>query len=174
MSVKHVLQIVLISIFALAFICVAIAWMLSTWFVSQLPAERPADFSLSIHEDGGMLDQSTDYRLVAGNFIYENEVGSDLTTAEFELSEEELNYLWERLRVLRFDHIQATEDQDVYDRGGYTITLSYGDTTLEVSDAGSSFIEGGQAKRFYAVIEDVQLVIEPYLIGRGINPPKLD
>lgn len=174
MSAKRLLQIGLAGIVGALVVCAAVMWVLSSWFVSKLPEERPDDFTLYIHEGGGMLDESTDYRLEAGHFTYEEEVGSDITTVEFDLSEEELNYLWERLRVLRFDHIQATEEQDVYDRGGYNITVSYADTNIMLSDAGTSFINGGQAKRFYAVIEDVQMVIEPYLIGRGMNPPQLE
>ncbi|MBI4407380.1 MAG: hypothetical protein HY565_02665 [Candidatus Kerfeldbacteria bacterium] len=130
---------------------------------SRLPAERPAKFSFEINEGGGMNDESMSYSIQNGHVTYEDEYESSELTAEFDFTDAELDYLWQLLRVERFDRIREHDGGDVYDRGGTSQHLSFGDESIDLSDSGSSFIDGDSAKRFYAIEDAVIALAKPYI-----------
>jgi hypothetical protein len=107
---------------------------------SQLPAERPADFSLSYSSSGGMLPIGENLTLTAGTSTYEYYDHGNTTLVEFELTEQELNDLYQWLRQNRFDLIETRSEQ-VFDRGGESISINWGTTHYNVSNSGLSFIE---------------------------------
>jgi hypothetical protein len=120
-------------------------------FSTQLPAERPADFELEIYEGGGMLDQSTTWSITAGQATYTDHYEQRDVVTQFDLSDAELDVIWDTLRRARFDQIHQSEEHDVYDRGGTSIRVAYNQESVTKLDAGTTFISGGSADRFYAV-----------------------
>ncbi len=166
MSVKTWLQLV-----GGALACVAIgltALTLWLYFViaSGLPAERPAEFTFEIAEGGGMLNQSSSYELTNGQLTYTDHYEDSTVTTQFDLSEEELDYFWQILRVQRFDRMRAHEEQGVYDRGGTTMRLNYNDVNISATDAGMTFLNGSSSKRFYAIERELTTLVKPYLDNR--------
>jgi hypothetical protein len=107
---------------------------------SQLPAERPADFSLRYSSHGGMLPIGENLTLTAATSTYEYFDHGNTTTIEFELTEQEINDLYQWLRQNRFDLIEARTEQ-VFDRGGESIDINWGTTHYNVSNSGISFVE---------------------------------
>lgn len=130
---------------------------------SQLPAERPTKFSFEISEGGGMNDESMSYYIKDGHVTYDKEYESSELTAEFDFTDAELDYLWQLLRVERFDRIREHDGGDVYDRGGTSQRLSYDDESISFSDAGSSLIDGDSAKRFYTIEDAIIALAKPYI-----------
>src|SRR5690606_2227506 len=97
-------------------------------------------FSLRYSSDGGMLPVGERLTLTAGTSTYEYYDRGNTTRVEFELTEQELNDLYQWLRENRFDRIEVRTEQ-VYDRGGESISINFGTNHYSVSNAGISFVE---------------------------------
>lgn len=163
MSSKKIVWGCLIAFLIAGVFLVVLGGIIYFMLASQLPAERPTKFSFEINEGGGMNDESLSYYIKDGHVTYDKEYESSELTAEFDFTDAELDYLWQLLRVERFDRIREHDGGDVYDRGGTTQRLSYDDESLSFSDSGSSFIDGDSAKRFYAIEDAIIALAKPYI-----------
>lgn len=129
---------------------------------SNLPEERPIDLNVDVYEGGGMEDVSSNYSIYVGQGYYDFNYGNADVTASFTPTHVELDQLWATIRSARFDKIQ-TYEEEAYDRGGTTISVSYGDEYYSVSNSGSSFLSGSNTPRFYQVANGVYDLAHSYL-----------
>lgn len=133
---------------------------------TQLPVERPSDFTVEIYESGGMLDQSTNWSISGSEASYLYRYNQLESSETFTVTPAQLDAIWGQLRAVRFDRIAENEEQDVYDRGGTTITVTYGDETIIKSDSGSTFISSSNGERFYTVSRMIIQIFDEYLQTR--------
>lgn len=103
-------------------------------------ANRPDDFAVRLHEDGGMTPFSRNVLLTSG--VSEDETFLDGVTlrVQFELAETDLAALYEAVLDNRFDRIRADEEEGVYDRGGTSIGVQREGEMVWVYDNGMSFV----------------------------------
>lgn len=114
-----------------------------------------------------MLPRSTSVRIAASGCVYESDVDMSKNKTHFKLSPAELDKLYEVVRKNDFDHIQTRSEQ-VNDRGGTTITVTYGKTRHQVSNSGMSFVEKSWRKQWHAVLHAIDTATE-----RALEPKRI-
>lgn len=113
---------------------------------SDLPEQRPTDLSITFQRGGGVpptgwLQFENVVLTVSGASSYEASVsGGESISLSFQTSEDVLDSLYNDLRNNEFDEIETTDIGEVFDGGGTSVTLRWGDTTMRVDDVGSSSV----------------------------------
>lgn len=110
---------------------------------NSLPAQRPADFSLNYHVDGGMRYYSLSFTISADSCVYDLIDEGKKTHRVFKMDAGALDKLYQFLRSNRFDEITYTTEKNVYDRGGISIISRWnkGTQVIGVDDSGLSFVD---------------------------------
>jgi hypothetical protein len=111
---------------------------------SALPAARPPGARIDFSFSAGMLPQGFSTNLTEGGCTYTERSGSSEKHFEFKLSPSELDGLWGVLRENKLDRLK-TDPGIVYDKGGYSVSVSWGDETHSLSESGASISKGSQA-----------------------------
>lgn len=123
---------------------------------SRLPADRPADFSLELAEDGGMLNRGFAV-LVSRELSYIEEwEDGDRSLFIFQADAALLDELYETAREHRVDRIGVRTEEGVYDRGGLNIRLQAAGRRYDKSDSGMSFVRVGWDEEFRRMAEALQ------------------
>ena len=120
---------------------------------TDLPAKRPTDFQLIYHVDGGMRNRSESLFISRDSCVFKKNDEGRKTIHPFRLSVKELDELYACLQKNRFDKIEYTSKEKVYDRGGSTIDVSWelGKQTLHVSNAQMNFVKDKWQSQWQAV-----------------------
>lgn len=84
---------------------------------TSLPETRPAEIEIRLRESAGMLPETTTIKIGSAGGTFADRYHDAERSIEFEVSEAELDALWEVLRKNRFDRIK-THEESVHDRGG--------------------------------------------------------
>lgn len=122
---------------------------------TRIPEERPEKFYVELNESGGRMHHGkTIYLSPTESFMEWNYQDAEHSVS-FTLTENELNQLWTTLFINKFDRITSNEEE-VYDRGGITVRLSYGDTFFSQSNSGMSFIDGRWSDEFWDVVDVIE------------------
>lgn len=125
-----------LSIFALVFS------LLLTSCSSRLPAQRPADFFLNYSVSAGMLPYGSNVSL-AGEVAHTSFFAYGVTfDVAFQPAPAELDALYQVIVDNKFDRIQ-TYEEEVYDRGGSSLTVTANGETFNKADGGMSYIKRG-------------------------------
>ena len=107
----------------------------------RLPDARPGNISFRLSMSGGMLYYYEDLYISADSCYYLVNDGGAISKIYFTMSAERLDKLYDAFTENNFDRIK-TYDEQVYDRGGETITLSWGKGKYaSVSNSGMTFIK---------------------------------
>ncbi len=123
----------------------------------KLPEKRPADFTITFYEGGGMLPESETY------FITEDSAGRESFFQQsnnrwvFEPEKAKFDDFYNKVRALNPTGIRAREEGIVHDRGGVSMQVSYEKVTVNVDNAGGSFVVDEDQQRFndvYALVAD--------------------
>jgi len=121
---------------------------------SHLPAERPDDFSIYYSVSGGMMPYGANVS-VSGDSAHSSFFAYGVTfDAAFQLSIIELDALYKVISDNQFDRIQ-TYEEEVYDRGGISITVTANGETYNKADGGMSFIKNGWQAEYSNVVEAI-------------------
>lgn len=131
-------------LFTFAFLFFALAPTSSC--ATDLPEQRPTDLSITFQRGGGLPPtgwlQFESAVLASSGSSYEASVsGGEGISLSFQTSDEMLDRLYQGFRDNQFGEIETTDIGEVFDGGGTSITLRWGDTTVQVDDAGSSSVE---------------------------------
>lgn len=110
---------------------------------NKFPEKIPTDFSLAYHVDGGMRYYSEDLFISKESCSYVIDDGGRKTTKKFMLSAAEMDAMYDILKNNRTDQIKSRTEDNVYDRGGISISMAWdkGRHELQVSDAQLTFVE---------------------------------
>lgn len=121
--------------------------------VNGLPAQRPNDFALYYHFDGGMRYYSENINIAADSCVYNINDGGKKTHKLIKLSSKDLDDLYSMLKKNQFNRIEKRTVENVYDRGGISIEVSWnkGQQRVSISDAQNSFVKENWDKEWGAV-----------------------
>lgn len=122
---------------------------------SKLPATRPADFQISVHEDGGMMPRGESVQISANESSYDVFRNDVRVVAQFTSTAAELDELYRIVRENNPDGIR-THQEKVYDRGGTSLQITVDGRVLNISNSGISFVEKGSATQFNAIVAAVK------------------
>jgi len=108
---------------------------------SRLPQKRPSDVQIGYSYDGGMM--------MYGEGISISEAGASQRIrnhlveieVQYQLSEAELDALYASFHDNKVDQITATIEEGLYDRGGDSVSISFGEEWYGARDNGASFIK---------------------------------
>jgi hypothetical protein len=128
-----------------------------------LPGARPEKFAVSYFLGGGMRYYGETLYISADSCTYEiNDEGAK-SKIYFNLSSDELDKLYKVFKDNDFHKIK-TYDQEVYDRGGVSISLSWGNgKSANVSDGGMTFIKENWKNEWSACISALKDIISTQL-----------
>ncbi|MCB9231357.1 MAG: hypothetical protein H6581_06835 [Bacteroidia bacterium] len=107
----------------------------------RLPETRPADFRVEYFEGGGMLPESQQVTIRPDSTVDIIFLNGKKTRTVVANSAGELDDFYQKLRELRVLRIRSRDEGEVYDRGGTSVWLSWGEKSQQISDSGNLFVE---------------------------------
>lgn len=126
---------------------------------SLLPDSRPADIIFTYNVSGGMMYYSENLFISADSCYYSINDGGSVSRTNFTLSSKELDRLYEKFIDNDFDRI-GTYEEKVYDRGGKTISLSWGNGKhCSQSSSGMTFIDKAWLREWTASVSSIENII---------------
>ena len=137
--------------------------LLQSCGTQPLPEKRPEDMRITYIEDGGMLDK--------GKTIYISRDSSYVTSRENGAKNKiymifrnaELDSLYNTFRKNNFAEISVYEESEVYDRGGSSISMRWGEEKITKSNTGTSFVTEGSQAEYENIKEAITLLSESFL-----------
>ena len=118
---------------------------------TALPEKMPDDFFVYYHLSGGMLDYSEDFKLSIKEGLYQVSEGGKMSRIDFTLSIQELQKIYQSFYQNSFDRI-GTSTQEVYDRGGVSISLQAEGESYFVSNSGIYFVSSFSKDDWYRIV----------------------
>lgn len=115
------------------------------------PGTRPDDFSVRYNRDGGMLPHYWQLQLKGLGGQYEERKRQKRIKFSFKISLAEANKIYAVFRNRRFDRIKEENMGRVYDRGGKSISVDFGTTSIRKSNSGRSFVAKSSVEDWRAV-----------------------
>lgn len=106
----------------------------------KLPEKLPENFSINYRNGGGMRPESNGLYISKDSCYMEYFSYRANNKIHFNITESELNALYQVFFEQKFDKIK-TYEQRVHDRGGTSLSLSLGTNTITVSNGGMNFVE---------------------------------
>ncbi|MCI0394555.1 MAG: hypothetical protein L0332_18320 [Chloroflexi bacterium] len=131
-----------------------------------LPAARPADFAIIYHSNGGMLPQGANIEASAAGGAYRLWDGRVEIGVAFQPTEAQLDALYAAVRDNRVERIQSYEEE-TYDRGGSSISVTAGGETVQVSDSGMSYVREEWQEEYSNILGALDSLVLP----AGPEPP---
>ncbi|MCB1305385.1 MAG: hypothetical protein KDK37_13950 [Leptospiraceae bacterium] len=120
---------------------------ISTW-----PREPTSDFTILVHEDGGMMNRGTEIVIGPDLSYFETWMQRERTVLFFRSTEAERISLYSLLRQRNFQWITSSEEK-VYDRGGWTIELEMQGDRIRRSDSGIHFVDSLWADDWQEILQ---------------------
>ena len=131
---------------------------------SGLPEQRPFDFKLYYHHDGGMFYHFEDITISADSCIYMiNDHGKKIEK-RFSLTSKEMEALYAVLKDNRFGRISSRTESGVYDRGGASIRLEWdkGQRRMGVSNAQMTFVDKAWIREWNTIVDYVVNLVKTH------------
>lgn len=122
-----------------------------------LPATRPPGFSLTYGVSGGMLPRASTLTVAEKSCSYSSYFNGTTKTISFQMSRTELDELYKALIDNKFDQIETFEEE-VYDRGGNTIAVSWRGGDCSISNSGLTFIATQWADQWNRILDRVERI----------------
>ena len=132
-------------------------------FVNPLRAgDLPKDFRITLFDGGGMTRQGERIFLSADSSYYEwYDEGAD-NKLYLSISEKKLEALYEIIRSRNFEDIE-TYREEVYDRGGVSISVTADGETISKEDGGQTFIQKAWQDNFNTVESEIRDLVDAEL-----------
>ena len=135
-------------------------YLLSCSTYSQdLPKKRPADVQISYNEDGGMMLASKNYFISEDSSYYSDQMFDASNKVYFDVVSQELDELYAVFYNNNFGNISTYEEQ-VYDRGGNSVSIKWNGEEMIVSNSGFSFVNDDCSEQYGAVINAIQELVD--------------
>lgn len=109
---------------------------------NNMPPQRPADFTVTYHYDGGMSYHFKDIVINSDSCVYSVNHKGSIGSRTTKLTAEQLDDLYNVFIQNNFSSISGRVDSHVYDRGGITIKITWNNAeqALTVSNSQHSFV----------------------------------
>lgn len=134
---------------------------------SQLPAGRPSDFAVNYGISGGMMPYGSSL-YIDNSHVTTTTFNQGVTIgATFTPSASELDALYQTILDSQFDRIQTYEEQ-VYDRGGSSISVTVNGETYNKADGGMSYIQANWQTAYNDVEQAINALVNrnaPEVVG---------
>ena len=128
----------------------------------KLPEQRPDDLVIKYTEDGGMVDKSkTIYLSKDSSYVTDRNYGAENKTYIL-TSKADMDNLYKVLKDNNFEHIDVREEE-VHDRGGSTVSVSFGGETITKSNSGLSFVEDSWQIQYDEVTGAIRKLADDFL-----------
>ncbi len=128
----------------------------------RMPVNRPKDFTLHYHLDGGMRYYSENINISADSCVYNINDGGKISHRVFTMSSKEMDDLYEMLRKNKFDKIEFTSKSKVYDRGGISIQAGWNKNPQQilVSNSQMSFVKKNWLNEWEAICRYLEKLVK--------------
>jgi hypothetical protein len=132
-----------------------------------LPEERPDELLIHFSSNGGMVMQSEDIYLHEDSSSFRYNYNGAFGSTKIRMSEKELDRIYNIIRDNFFEDIE-TEQKNIADRGGITITLIWDENKISVSNSGMNFVkdewheEWNNIVNAFTAIKETQKTIGSY------------
>lgn len=149
--------------------------------VRNLPAQLPANLTISLYQGGGMLPQSSGVYISADSCYMEYFYNQARNKIYFTLDKTELQDLYQVFVKNQFHRIK-TYEEEVYDRGGTNLSLSFDTQYVNKSDGGMTFIQKNWQEAYSICLsavwqiairkteaqkKDIRIVLDPSILQSG-------
>lgn len=127
---------------------------------SRMPEKRPSDFYLYYSDGGGMMPYGIELTVddqTATQEIFNEGVTVQIT---YQLTADEADTLYQTLVENRLDRIQTYDEEEVYDRGGTSVSVTADGEAFQVSDAGLTFVRDSWQAEYGGVLDGIAQVME--------------
>jgi len=115
---------------------------------STLTESLSQDFEISMYKDGGMIPESEKLKISKEECSWTYWRYKEETVVSWKASDEDLKGLMKLLKANSFRKIQTRKEDEVFDRGGYSITIKNDGRETVLDNSGLSFIEDKWASNF--------------------------
>jgi hypothetical protein len=117
---------------------------------SELP-ENPEKIIITWYDGGGMLPEGEDIYISEDSCVWTQWQDQSERRLKFMMKKEEIRNLYQVFLDNDFDQIDILEEQEVYDRGGTSISVSVDGKHFGKSNSGMSFVKEGSWDEYAAV-----------------------
>lgn len=142
------------------FFCLLLASAALFSSCSKLPDKRPDDLRISVSESGGMNPEGHSITLAKDSCTGEYYSMNETHHVRFMLSPAEWDSLYAVFKNAKFDLIGEHEEM-IYDRGGSSLSLSFGGHDFHKSDGGMSVVNKRWKYNYRMCIDAVYAIINP-------------
>ncbi len=126
----------------------------------------PDDFQVILNHDGGMSPLSAEYGIgLDSSWVMYNNMGTK-RRYRVSLPKDTVSKIYQSLQDNNFERITVREEDEVYDRGGHTISVRVNGEWIEKSNSQNSFVESKWGKSFLFIKEDIIQTIDTALTDR--------
>lgn len=120
------------------------------------PGPVPEDLRIYVHEDGGMSPLGLSWKITPDSACLEAMYKGTKRRNCFAPDSGGLHTLWTDIMNQHPEDIQVNREEEVYDRGGESFSINYGETEIDKSDSGRDFVESGSQEAFSHVVNAIQ------------------
>ncbi|MFT4601789.1 MAG: hypothetical protein ACI857_001972, partial [Arenicella sp.] len=113
------------------------------------------NFEIKMSNGGGMINISENLKVSKEESFWTYSRYGKETTVKWSTSEEELSELCKMLRKNNSSKITSNKKEEVYDRGGYDISIQNGGHVTRLNNSGSSFIDEKWQENFKAIRTEI-------------------
>jgi hypothetical protein len=121
---------------------------------SDLPAD-PEKIIIEWHEGGGMLPEGQEIYLSTDSSYYSMWRDQTHQKLYFNTSAEELKSIYQVFTDNDFDKIRLLEEQEVYDRGGTSISLNADGKNFSKNNSGMTFLHEDDYEEYNAIENNI-------------------
>lgn len=123
---------------------------------NDLPDTRPAKLLISYNDGGGMVYYSENLNISEDSCVYTINDGGTISKVYFTMTPAELDRLYKVFTDNDFSNIKTYEEM-VYDRGGESISLSWGQGKYaSISNGGMTFIKDSWKKEWSNCLDAIK------------------
>lgn len=117
---------------------------------SELPGD-PEKIIITWYDGGGMLPEGEDIYISEDSCVWTQWQNQSERRLKFTMTKEEIRELYQVFLDNDFDRIDVLEEQEVYDRGGTSISVFADGKNFSKSNSGMSFVKEGSWDEYAAV-----------------------
>lgn len=129
----------------------------------DLPSERPADLEIRYYDGGGMNPESEEYFISADSVTRSSFYNSHHNHWLGKARASQLDSLYAQLLADDVTGIRSEDQGEVFDRGGVSVHIEFGEKRFAIVDAGNMFVEKGDHGRWQRLCQNLSAFVEAVL-----------
>ena len=130
---------------------------------NDMPEQRPEDLTIVYKEDGGMADMGkTIFLSKDSNYVIFRNNGTE-NKVYLKYNKADIDNIYKILRDKRFSNIGTHTEDEVYDRGGSSITVSFGGESITKSNTGTTYVDESSKKTYGEISTAINKMVDDFL-----------